>query len=176
MRGSKRPDALSMVISVSAGASRPCSLRARRSRTLSRLRTRSMYRSSTALQLRDEQGLLDGGIEFVDQLAGAAVTAQRDCAEPLAGKLPKAFFCERDSVGVRNIELVTGIARAIHYNLDGHFFTLLLTHQSSSVLSKTSDGNQVSPPLVVLKLMSNACKIAVILRMEMMWARRPWWQ
>jgi uncharacterized membrane protein YdcZ (DUF606 family) len=73
------------------------------------------------LQLRDEQGLLDVRIELVDQLAGAAVAAQRDSPEAFARQLPEALFCARYSFGVGDIELVSRITRAIHNNLDSHF-------------------------------------------------------
>jgi hypothetical protein len=73
------------------------------------------------LQLRNEQGLLNVWIEFVDQFAGASIAAQGDCAETFASQFSEAFFRARYGIGVRDIELVPRIARAIHDNLDGHF-------------------------------------------------------
>jgi hypothetical protein len=77
------------------------------------------------LQLRDEQGLLDFAIELAQELARAAVTAERHGAETFSGQLAEALFGERNGTLVGAVELVSGVACAIHNNLDSHGFTLL---------------------------------------------------
>jgi hypothetical protein len=114
------------------------------------------------LQLRNEQGLLNVWIEFVDQFAGASIAAQGDCAETFASQFSEAFFRARYGIGVRDIELVTRIARAIHNNLDGHCLRSFLLTKGDSVSTQTGNGNRAAPRSVVLTVMSNACKIGVI--------------
>src|SRR5262249_61128701 len=96
---------------------------------------------STAVQLRDEHGLLNGGIELLNQLAGATIAAQCHGAEALACQLPEAFFRERHCIRVGNVELVPRIARAIHYDLDCHVYAPSYSPEGS-VLTKIGPGNR----------------------------------
>src|SRR5262245_42769453 len=75
-------------------------------------------RALAAGELRDEQGLLDGGIERADQLAGAAVTAERRGAKAAAGQLPKALLRHRDGLRVGCMEVGTGGAEVVHHDLN----------------------------------------------------------
>src|SRR5262249_20876510 len=69
-------------------------------------------------ELRDEQGLLDGGIERADQLAGAAVTAERRGAKATAGQLPEEILHHQEGLRVGVIEFVTGVAEVVHHDLN----------------------------------------------------------
>src|SRR5262245_39951016 len=111
-----------MTTSTSAGDSRASfSPRALQSRAL---RT-CMAHYRAALQLRDEQRLLDLRVESADQVAWSAVLGQSDGAEALARQLLKPPLGQSDGLCVGNIEFMPRVARAIHNDLDTHV-TLLL--------------------------------------------------
>src|SRR5215467_1013707 len=79
--------------------------------------------TSAALQLWDEQALLNGRIEIAHQRPRTTVLAERHCPKSLADKLLKALLREGHRLDIRCVEFVSRVARPTHYDLYAHLVT-----------------------------------------------------
>jgi len=72
------------------------------------------------LQPRNEQGLLGLAVELVQEGPGLTAPAESNSPKAIADELVKTCLGPGEGNVIRRIELMTGVALTIHYDLDVH--------------------------------------------------------